>query len=270
MTRQTSTCRPCHTAYVKVVCLCVSIRTYIIIIVILITVLTSTVFTRRSYEYQILLENPSWLALSLYMKLNNNWTATSRLVYIESKQNLTRVYRRGPTGGTRFLFTTILPTINCFTSRCPSRCPIRHHLPHNCHRHHRHSLPSPPLPPPPPLPPLIFHLSLCRIESMFSNIPEEVKKWEPGSHFLISLLPLAVIHAVTIYHTVIVAKVIMTPPPYSDPDSTSIGLIPHRPYYLRTWYHLSKRIIHTHLWPFQFWSRMTLRAITNTVNQDPP
>ena len=93
----------------------------------------STVFTCISYEYQILSAKPFIVCVIFHIQLNDTRTAVSRLGSIESTQRLTRVHRRGPTGGTRFIFTPLIHPIGCSPSRCPSRCPHRCSFPHQCH-----------------------------------------------------------------------------------------------------------------------------------------
>ena len=138
------------------------------IIVLLLIVLASTVFTRRSNEYQILLEKPSSSASSLHIQLENTCMVMSQLESIELTQILDRVSRRGPTGGTSFIFPPFFHTIEC----CPNYFPLHQCLPHHCCCRLCTALllTFPTIPPPPP-PLFKSHLSLCRTESTFFVIP---------------------------------------------------------------------------------------------------
>ena len=102
-------------------------------VVIMSTVLASIIFTCRSYEYQILLAKNSSLASSLYIQKNDTHVATSQLISIELIQRPARVCRRGPTGGTRLLFTPLLLPFRF----CPTRHPRHQRFPHHCICHLR-------------------------------------------------------------------------------------------------------------------------------------
>ena len=157
-------------------------------VVLLFTILASTIFTCRSYEYQILLAKPFIIGIIFAHPIewypHGDVTAGINWVDKEPHQGTQERSWRGEqlpissSPSSHRLLSKPLSTPSPLNTPLlsPSLCRSSPHLLW------------------PPTPPFICRLSLRRNESTLSIISEEVQQWETSSNLLLSLLPSAVVH----------------------------------------------------------------------------